>query len=208
MIYIIITTSINNKCGLNDHIHRENRYIESIKKLLELINNIDNLHPIIVENNGDRKTFLNDFDCDILYTDNNKYDFKHKGGNELLDIKDVINRYNIDDNDTIIKLTGRYKLINSDFINLVINNCDKTDAFVKFFNVSTLKYHQNKDDCVLGLFALKCKYLKNFNYKYIKSPECEFAIYIKENINIDKLQSIQNLRLECCFADDFRKLIV
>jgi len=163
---------------------------------------------IIVENNGKRNTFLNDLECDVLYTENNKYDLSHKGGNELLDIKDVINTYNIDDNDTIIKLTGRYKLINLDFINLVINNCDKTDAFVKFFNVCTQKYHENKDDCVLGLFSLKCKYFKNFNYKYKKSPECEFAIYIKETINNTKLQSVTNLTLECCFADNFRKFIV
>jgi hypothetical protein len=49
MIYIIITTSINNKVGVKDEIHRKNRYIESIKNLLELTNNIDSLHPIIVE---------------------------------------------------------------------------------------------------------------------------------------------------------------
>ena len=208
MIYIIITTSINNKVGLKNDIHRENRYIESIKHLLKLIKNIDNVHPIIVENNGERKTFLNNLECDILYTKNNIYNLKHKGGNELLDIKDVINSYNIDDNDTIIKLTGRYKIINLDFINFVINNCDKIDAFVKFFNVCTNKYHNDKDDCVLGLFALKCKYLKTFNYKYIKSPECEFATYIKKTIDNSKLLSIKNLSLECCFADDLRILNV
>ena len=198
MIYIIITSSINNKHGLLNKEHRKNRYIECIKSLLELIKNNKNLHPIIVENNGDRNTFLNNLDCDILYTDNNKFKLKNKGGNELLDIKDVINKYNIDDNDTIIKLTGRYKIMNLDFINLVINNCETTDAFVKFFNVATKKYHHNKDDCVLGLFAIKCKYFKNFEYQYKKSAECEFAIYVKENIN--KIKEIKNLSLECCFA--------
>ncbi len=206
MIYIIITTSINNKAGVKNYKHRENRYIECIKSLLKLIKSIDNLHPIIVENNGDRTTYLNSLDCDIIYTDNNKYELKHKGGNELLDIKDVINKYNIDDNDMIIKLTGRYKIKNLDFIKLVINNYDKKDAFVKYFNVCTKRYHKNKDDCVLGLFAIKCKYLKNFDYKYLRSPEVEFAIYTKENI--DKIQSINNLGLECCFADNLRILNV
>lgn len=213
MIYIIITTSIINKAGIKGNYvlnakHRENRYIESIKHLLKIINNIDNLHPIIVENNGDRKTFLNNLNCDILYTENNKYNLMHKGGNELLDIKSVINTYNIDDNDTIIKLTGRYKILNLDFINLVINKCSEIDAFVKFFNVCTLKYHKNKDDCVLGLFALKCKYLKNFEYKYIKSPEIEFAIYVRDTIDNNKLLSVKNLSLECCFADNLRLLII
>jgi len=206
MIYIIITTSINNKVGIENKLHRENRYIDCIKSLLLLISNNDNVHPVIVENNGERHTFLNNLDCDILYTDNNKYDLRHKGGNELLDIKDVIRKYNIDDNDTIIKLTGRYKIMNLDFINLVINNHDKIDAFVKFFNVCTLNYHDGKDDCVLGLYALKCKYIKNFEYTYKKSPECEFAIYV--NKYVEKVLPIKELSLECCFADDLRKLMV
>ena len=62
------------------------------------------------------------------------------------------------------------------------------------------------DDCVLGLFAVKCKYLKEFNYKFIKSAECEFAEYIR--IKINNLYEIKQLDLECCFADDLRVLIV
>lgn len=208
MIYIIITTCINNKYGIRNDINRQNRYIECINQLLVLIKNNDNLHPIIVENNGKRNTFLNNLDCDVVYTENNKYKFHHKGGNELLDIKGVISKYNIQDDDMIIKLTGRYKIINSNFIDLIINNCDQTDVFVKFFNVCTKKYHNNKDDCVLGLFALKCKYVKKFDYKYKKSAECEFADYIKETIDNSKLLSIRDLSLECCFADDLRILIV
>lgn len=208
MIYIIITASINNKIGVKNEIQRKKRYIESINHLLKMIKNNDNIHPIIVENNGTRKTYLDNLNCDIIYTTNNKYNFKHKGGNELLDIKTVLYKYNINDNDTIIKLTGRYKIMNLDFINLVINNCNKIDAFVKFFNVCTKRFHNNKDDCVLGLFAIKCKYLKNFNYKYIKSPECEFAIYVKNTIDNNKILSIKNLSLECCFADNLRILNV
>lgn len=208
MIYIIITTCLNNRYGIKNQDEREKRYTDCINHLLELLNNNDNVQPIIVENNGERNTFLNNLNCDICYTDNNKYNFKNKGGNELLDIKSVIHKYNIHDNDTIIKLTGRYKILNLDFINVVINNCHRIDAFVKFFNVATRKYHDNKDDCVLGLFALKCKYLKNFEYKYKESPEIEIAVYIRENIENTRLLSIKNLSLECCFACNFSKLIV
>lgn len=208
MIYIIITTSINNKDGSKDTEHRKNRYLDSINNLLKLISNIDNLHPIIVENNGDRETYLNDLDCDVIYTNNNTIGFKHKGGNELLDIKEVINRYNISDDDTIIKLTGRYKVLNLDFINLVKNNCDKIDAFVKFFNVCTKEYHNNKDDCVLGMLALKCKYFKNFEYNYDKSAECDIAYYIKETIDDSKIIAVEHLSLECCFHYDLSILIV
>lgn len=206
MIFLIITASINNKVGVSDKLHRQKRYIDCIESLLLLIRDNERVHPVIVENNGLRHTFLDNLDCDILYTENNRFNFPHKGGNELLDIKDVIRKYNIGDDDVIIKLTGRYKIMNLEFINLVINNHDNIDAFVKFFNVCTLKYHKDLDDCVLGLYALKCKYLKNFEYSYKRSAECEFAIYVNEHV--DKLLAINELNLECCFADDLRKLRV
>lgn len=206
MIYIIITTSINNKVGVQNKIHRQNRYIKCITKVVELINNDENIKPIIVENNGLRQTFLDYLKCDVCYTNNNIINYTHKGENELLDIKEVINQYNIEDDDIIIKLTGRYKLLNLNFINLVKNNINEYDAFVKFFNVCTLKYMF--DDCILGLFAIKCKYLKEFKYSFLKSPECEFADYIRKNINKNKLIEVESLYLECCFADDLRMLIV
>ena len=201
MIYIIVTTSINNKTGIQNNIHRQNRYIESINQLLQLVNSDLNIKPIIVENNGVRQTFLDDLKCDICYTDNNIIDYNHKGENELLDIKEVINQYNIKDDDIIIKLTGRYKLLNLNFINLVKNN-NECDAFVKFFNVCTKEYIF--DNCVLGLFAIKCKYLKEFKYNFLRSPECEFADYVRKNINKDKIVEVYQLYLECCFADDLR----
>lgn len=204
MIYVIITTSIHNKIPPFNNEHRKNRYIDSIQHLLNLIKNNPNIHPIIVENNGQRTTFLDSLNCDVLYTDNNRIQCKHKGGNELLDIKEVIHKYNIDDNDTIIKLTGRYKLMNLDFIHLVSQN--NYDAFVKFFNVYTKKKHSNMDDCVLGLFAIKCKYLKQFNYSYETSAEVDFANYVKKYV--DKKMSVEHLELECCLADNLQILIV
>ena len=206
MIYIIITTSIHNKNGIINFTHRKNRYLQCITSLLNLIKNMKDIRPIIVENNGQDNTYLNDLSCDILYTNNNNSVFGHKGGNELADIKEVINHYHINDDDTIIKLTGRYKILNLDFINLVQNNCETTDAFVKFFNVATKKFHPNMDDCVLGLFAIKCKYLRNFDYQYVKSPESEFAFYVKEFV--PNIMKIEKLNLECCFANNFSKLNV
>jgi hypothetical protein len=204
MIYLIITTSITNKVGLHNLEHRKNRYIDSIKQLLSLIQADVSIKPIIVENNGLRETYLDGLSCDVVYTNNNRFNFRHKGVNELLDIKEVIDKYNIQADDVIIKLTGRYKLLDATFLELVKNNSDQFDAFVKFFNVCTLKYMF--DDCVLGLFAIKCKYLKNFEYKCVKSPECEFADHVRQNVN--KIMEIADLKLECCFADDLRMLIV
>ena len=210
MIYLIITTSINNKLGVITEltkINRNNRYNECINQLLELIKLDTDIKPIIVENNGLRNTYLNNFNCDVIYTDNNSYTFIHKGYNELLDIKEVINKYNINDDDIIIKITGRYKLLNIDFINIIKNN--NKDAYIKFFNVCTKEFMYN--DCVLGLFAIKCKYLKNFNYNNLNniSPEVEFAEYIRSNIDKNNILEIENLNLEyCLYLDESNLLIV
>lgn len=206
MIYVIITTSIVNKIGVINETHRENRYTECIQQLLGLVENDPFIKPIIVENNGQRQTFLDDLNCDVFYTDNNKKDFKHKGENELLDIKDAINNYNIQDDDIIIKLTGRYKILTMNFLESVKIHKNNIDAFVKFFNVCTKEYMF--DDCVLGLFAIRCKYLKNFTYYFLKSPECEFANHVRKVVNNENLMEIEHLDLECCFADDLRILIV
>ena len=106
--------------------------------------------------------------------------------------------------DFVIKLTGQYNVLDTTFIELVKNNSDLYDAFVKFFNVFTKEYMF--DDCVLGLFAIKCKYLKNFEYKCIKSAECEFADHVRQNVN--KIMEIADLKLDCCFAEGLRMLIV
>jgi hypothetical protein len=204
MIYLIITTCIVDKYGIQNNEHRKNRYIECIQWLLKLLEDIADVKPIIVENNGSRTTYLNQLECDVVYTDNNNYKYKNKGVNELLDIKHIINIYNINDDDFVVKLTGRYKLLDLEFINLIKNNITEYDSFVKFFNVCTLKYLDN--DCVLGMFGIKCKYLKSFEYKCIKSPECEFAEFVRSNIN--NVMEVKNLNLECCFAGDLRTLIV
>ena len=94
MIYIIITTSIINIIRICDENVRKQRYINSIKQTLQLLENEPAIKPIIVENNGFRPTYLDDLNCDVFYTNNNTMDYLHKGKgvaiNELLDIKDVI----------------------------------------------------------------------------------------------------------------------
>ena len=180
--------------------------MNSIQQLLNLIRDDISIKPVIVENSCTPKTYLDELHCDVVYTNNNQWQVGHKGVNELMDIKDVINRYNIQDNDVIIKLTGRYKLLDSSFIDLVKKNMNTHDAFIKFFNVCTKQFVWN--DCVLGLFAIKCKYIKDFNYNCITSPEVEFAEHVRENIDNDMIMEVNMLNLECCFADDLRILVV
>lgn len=204
MFYLIITTSINNNYGIRDAAHREETYKDSISQTLKVLP--EGVKPIIVENNGQRPTFLDNFGVDVVYTDNNFKHFPNKGGNELADIKHVIRAYDMKDDDIVIKLTGRYKLLSDVFLQTVIDEQEFYDAFVKFFNVCTLEFMPGKDS-VLGLYALRVKYLKNFEYTFNcrQSIESEFAEYTS---SLDRCKECTTLDLECCFADDHRTLRV
>lgn len=198
MIYLVITSSINNKIGIQNYEHRKKSYIDSITQILSVLPK--EIKPIIVENNGKRETYLDDFKIDLLYTDNNKKNYPHKGFNELDDIKDVISHYKIEDDDMIIKISGRYTPFDDSFFRNVVDNNDKYDSFMKFYNICTWRFETN--DCILGLFATRCKNIRNFSYKGNMSPECEMAIQIRSICK--SICEIKDLRLRCCLADDLR----
>jgi hypothetical protein len=210
MIYLIITTSINNRFGQTNFEERKERYLSAISETLKYLPY--EIKPIIAENNGKRETYLDKFyhhnnHVKVIYTDNNILPFKSKGSNELVDIKEVIERYGIEDEDMIIKLTGRYKALSSKFFDEVIENENNYDAFVKFFGTCSLKFEQY--ECILGCYAMRAKYIKLFNHLSIdnyKSAEIAFARYVR--FSGARLKEMKELDIECSFADDLRRLIV
>jgi len=158
MIYFIITTSIYNSCSI-----RKNQYIKGINKLKNVIQhlNFKNYKIIIVENNGNRDTFLNMLDCEVYYTENNFIQTRNKGIKELQDILDCIDKYNINDTDFIVKMTGRYILDdNSEFMNIIKNiHNTKYDCVIKYGSyLKPVNYKMN--DCVTGLIGMSCLYVK------------------------------------------------
>jgi hypothetical protein len=140
MIYFIITTCLINNC-----IIRKEQYIKSIAVLKDIIYNkkIENYQIIIVENNGLRKTYLDDLGCKVYYTINNLLPTNNKGYKELQDVLDTIKTFDIKDTDFIVKMTGRYLLeYDSEFMNVL-------DMFSKSANreksVSVEKEHCDSD---------------------------------------------------------------
>jgi hypothetical protein len=183
--------------------NRIDEYKENIKNTLLL--NKENFIPIIIENNGTRKTFLDDFGIAVHYTNNNNEKFKHKGVNELLDIKSAIEKYNIGDDDMIIKLTGRYRILNDSFFEFVKQNENNYDVFMKFYNVCEETFMDN--DCIMGMFSIRCKYLKQFEYNLdLEIPEREFAEYVR-NLQC-RICEMEDLNLRCKFSDNYRTLDV
>ena len=205
MIYLIITTSIINKHLKHNYENRKETYKTAILNTLKLLPS--NIIPIIVENNNLSNSYLDNFNIKVHYTNNNKNLYHHKGVNELEDIKSVINKYNIQDNDIIIKLTGRYYPNSSFFFDHILKYENQYDIFIKFFNVSSKKYNDN--DCVLGLYGIRCKYLKDFIYdSNLLSAEVDFAKYIRKTIKKDRIFSYNILYLKCLFADSLESLEV
>lgn len=81
MIYFIITTSLITYLFEE----RKKQYTHAISKITEKTKQIPDSKCIIIENNGYRETFLNDFGIDVLYTTSNQLDLE-KGTKETYDI--------------------------------------------------------------------------------------------------------------------------
>ena len=112
-------------------------------------------------------------------------------------------KYNIADDDIVIKLTGRYCVQSPDFFDFVLHNQHKYDAFVKFYNVCTRKFMYN--DCVLGMYAIRAKYLREFRYingiERITSMEVQFANYVRSVCSPERICEIPVINMVCIFAD-------
>jgi len=209
MIYLIITTCINNRFGAKDSNIRKKEYMHAISTSISHFP--VEINPIIVENSSASPTYLDNFkhngeNIPVLYTGNNDRNIKNKGAIELLDLKDVIQHFTIKDDDMIIKLTGRYILKSPLFLNEVIKH-PEVSAFVKFFNVDNNKFNQT--DSVLGLYAVRASLLRYWSHltmNYYPSAEVAFANHVR--LHTQNIREMQYLDLECVFADDYRHLHV
>lgn len=184
MIYVIVTTSLIEK----DFEIRKAQYIKGINSLLEVTKN-KNYEIVIVENNGKRKTFLDEFGLKIFYTENNKI-ASNKGINEWNDIQSCIREFRIDDDDFIIKMTGRYFLnIPNAFFDMVDKDFDciiKYGSYMRPLNKKCM-------DCITGLIGMKCKFMKNISCpKQSECVEWKFA-QVTYSMSDEKICILNNL---------------
>jgi hypothetical protein len=137
-IYVVIT------CCLLEHQKdiRKEQYIKGINQAIKLFQNIENpnikkIQLLIVENNHieNTKTFLDEFNLPVFYTKNNYINIsKNKGYKELKDVNDTVSHFNLNDDDFIIKLTGRYFIEdNSSLIDTLKHiNLENYDAILRY----------------------------------------------------------------------------
>ena len=156
MIYFILTACITT----DDHF-RENEYLTAYSMLETSIhmNGIRDSKIILVENNGQRSTYLDDIG-EVFYTTNNTLPTTNKGHKELQDVLDCIRAYNIKDDDFIVKMTGRYFIQPASPFMQILNDVhtQPIECILRYGNyfVSSEKC----GDCVTGLIGMRCKYVK------------------------------------------------
>lgn len=196
MIYFLITTSIFNNCSI-----RKEQYIKGINKVKQITQDLifKNYKIIVVENNGKRDTFLDMLDCEIYYTENNFKQSVNKGVKELQDILDCIDKYNINDSDFIVKMTGRYILDdNSEFINIIKNIHNTNYDCVIKYGAYNNPVNYKMDDCITGLIGMSCLYIKQIEIP--SETECvEWKWGKVTNLIDDKnIYIVNNLGINIC----------
>ena len=199
MLYFLITTClIFNNCPI-----RQQQYINGITQLQKVIAklNITNYKIIIIENNGDRNTFLNLLNCEVFYTNNNSIDTTNKGIKELKDIIDCIYQYNIQDDDFIVKMTGRYVLNDdSEFMNVIkdIHNTNYKCVIKYGSYLDVGSTNRRREDSITGLIGMSCFYVKKIDVpgEYV----CVEHNWAKTTYNMNEkdICSLGNLGINIC----------
>jgi hypothetical protein len=161
----------------------------------------------LVENNGMRETVFDELEgLTLVYTGTNSIrSFERKGMKEFHDLLLLADTYEFDDEDIIIKLTGFYTLSDATFLKSVVELESQYDAFIKWYDVIHEKYVY--DDCCLGLYAIRYKYLNKFNYiEMLQHPSMEhvFAKYVREEVPANRIMEVTHLGL---LREDNKQLV-
>lgn len=158
MIYIIVTCSLYDECNI-----RKTQYTNAIRQLQKISSDIANLKIIVVENNGNRPTILDAFGYDVLYTTNNQLPTRNKGNKELKDVRDCIEAYHIQDDDFVVKMTGRYVLTDSSEFIDKLKHLDHYECIIKYGSYLN-PANEKMEDCITGLIGMSAKYVKRVQW--------------------------------------------
>jgi hypothetical protein len=191
MIYFIVTCSLYDECHI-----RKTQYTNAIRQLQIVTANIPNLQIIVVENNGNRPTMLDKFGCDVLYTNNNQMPTRNKGNKELKDVRDCMNAYHIQDDDFVVKMTGRYILTDSSEFIEKLKHLDPCDECIIKYGSYLNPANEKMEDCITGLIGMRAKYIQHIQWstepEYNGCIEWDWAraTYLIPDENIYKVGSL------------------
>jgi hypothetical protein len=141
--------------------------------------NLSHFKIVVVENNGARNTFLDELashpnsTLNILYTENNRLVAEDKGNRELRDVHDCIHHHAVADDDFVVKMTGRYVLLDDSEFMKTIKHIDAGiadhDCVIKFGSYMNPVDHA-VDDCITGLIGMRCRFMKQIQLSERREP--------------------------------------
>lgn len=140
-------------------------------------------------------TFLNEHCNHVFYSKANNSSFRNHGINEALTFYDALNHFKFDDDDMIIKMTGRYLLLSDSFFIIAKNN-SHYDAIVKQLDPTCF---------YTSLIAMKCKHWKKMieemNLEKMDKEYIALEMVVKSYIDHHNLNTlyVDNLGLKAHF---------
>lgn len=125
------------------------------QEYLHTLENLKNLGvvPYIVEA-CTKASFFDDSGCPVFYPGVNDPNLKNKGVNEARLLQEGLKHFQFNDNDMILKITGRYYFDDGYFINTVREN-PQYDAFVR-------RPESDPAYTFAGCYAFRCRIFKQF----------------------------------------------
>ena len=165
----------------NQYELRKTEYIDSLKKITQF-----GYPSYVVESCVQGPTFLDYYATHVFYAQTNNPTLRNKGINEALSMLACFSFFQFDDDDMIVKLTGRYCFHSDKFLKCVERN-QNIDIFIKKFDDGQI---------FTGCFAMRYKYLKHMleqiDYsrmeKNMINLEQEAAHYIAHLKNVSLLE--------------------
>lgn len=180
---------------------RKQEYIHSFKILRSL-----NCDFYCVENChlANSPTFLDEYCNHVCYVRSNNPTLKNKGVNECISMLKFLDYFDFNDDDMIIKLTGRYYFENDYFVNLILAN-PNIDAFVRYGGQPGDFVTPNH--IFTGCFAMRFKFFKDMlrtiNFEKMEQDfvnnilsgwvEDIVARYVEQHIDPAKVMHVKKL---------------
>ena len=203
MIYLLITTSLIER----NFEERKRRYTNGITTALRRFKDVANCKIIIVENNGRRPTFLDEFGVEVFYTNNNQLPTINIGNKELADLKECMEHFAIRGEDFVVKLSGRYILQEpSEFMDALLLHGDTKAAIVQYGSFNARQYERTRD-CVTGLIGMRANALRTIAftgpYGCIEWNWADAVLALPE----DSVHRLRSVGLAICPGPDDYRLI-
>jgi hypothetical protein len=180
---------------------RKQEYIKALERIKQF-----GFMPYIVESCQVGPTFLDALSNKVWYAQTNDYRLKNKGVNEAKALLHFFEHNHFNDEDLIVKVTGRYYFVDDMFLQYVAHH-QEYDVFVK--DVAKL-YGHNFLDIFTGCFAMRYKYfiefLRQLNFDEMEKKslaiEWRLGAYIasKKEMKVCKLDKL-NMKYHFSFEN-------